>query len=64
MTDVKCEQEQMKERAGMDQKKREGRDPAGKRNRKEKQEEKEKLLRVQAQACTIQPLWMGRTHAA
>jgi len=29
----------------------------GKRRRK-------RLLRVQTQACTIQPLWMGRTHAA
>jgi len=31
---------------------------------KENQEEKEKLLRVQTQPSTIQPLWMGRTHAA
>jgi len=57
------EQEQVRKRAGVDQRKREGRDPAGERSRKEKQDE-EKLLRVQTQACTIQPLWMGRTHAA
>jgi len=33
-------------------------------SKKEKQEEKETLLRVQTQAGTIQPLSMGRTHAA
>jgi len=31
------QQEQVKERAGVDQRKREGRDPAGERKRKEKQ---------------------------
>ncbi len=31
---------------------------------KERQRWKEKLLRIQTQACTIQPCRMGRTHAA
>jgi len=55
----------VEERAGVDQRKRERKGPKrGEKgaSRKEKQEEKEKLLRVLTQACTIQPLWMGRTH--
>jgi len=36
----------------------------GRRKRKERQKGKEDLLRVQAQACTICPLRIRRTHIA
>jgi len=58
--------EQVGKRAGVDQRKRGRKGPSREEkgaSRKGKQEEK-KLLRVQTQACTIQPLWMGITHTA
>jgi len=61
-------QGELGERAGVGQGKRErGRKPSSGRKRqvgKERQRWKEKLLRIQSQACTIQPLRMGRMHTA
>jgi len=58
-------QKQVGERTGMGLRKGEGRDPAGKEGSKQEGETRGgELLRVQTQAGTIQPLWMGRTHAA
>jgi len=55
----------VKERTGMEQRTREGRDSAGKRNRKEKQVEKEKLLRVQAQGhCGWGELMQDEWHSS
>jgi len=47
----------------MGQVKREGGKEGNRRMKKAKTSGRQKLLGVQTQACTIQPLWMGGTHA-